>query len=61
MAIALRLKERRMVAEGTMPFDFEKPADFTYVARQRVTGFCSIPRRPTRKEQAEFYPGQCSV
>ena len=34
MSIALKLKERRMVAEGTMAFHFEKPAGFTYVAGQ---------------------------
>jgi ferredoxin-NADP reductase len=34
MAIALKLKERRMVAEGTMAFHFEKPPGFAYVAGQ---------------------------
>jgi len=34
MAIALKLKERRMVAEGTMAFYFEKPPGFAYVAGQ---------------------------
>jgi ferredoxin-NADP reductase len=34
MAIALKLKQRRMVAEGTMAFHFEKPAGFAYVAGQ---------------------------
>ena len=34
MAHALRLKERRMVAEGTMALHFEKPTGFTYVAGQ---------------------------
>jgi ferredoxin-NADP reductase len=34
MAIALNLKERRMVAEGTMAFHFEKPPGFEYVAGQ---------------------------
>jgi ferredoxin-NADP reductase len=34
MAIGLKLKERRMVAEGTMAFRFEKPAGFAYVAGQ---------------------------
>ena len=34
MAIALKLKKRRMVAEGTMAFHFEKPPGFAYVAGQ---------------------------
>lgn len=34
MAISLKLKERRMVAEGTMAFHFEKPTGFAYVAGQ---------------------------
>jgi ferredoxin-NADP reductase len=34
MPIALKLKNRQMVAEGTMAFHFEKPAGFTYVAGQ---------------------------
>lgn len=34
MAIALKLKAHRVVAEGTMAFHFEKPARFTYVAGQ---------------------------
>ena len=34
MAAELKLKERRMVAEGTMSFHFEKPAGFAYVAGQ---------------------------
>jgi ferredoxin-NADP reductase len=34
MAIELKLKERRMVAEGTMAFHFEKPTGFAYVAGQ---------------------------
>ena len=34
MAIALKLKERRIVAEGTMAFHFQKPPGFAYVAGQ---------------------------
>lgn len=34
MAIALKVKERRMVAEGTMAFHFEKPPGFEYAAGQ---------------------------
>lgn len=49
MANALRLKERRMVAEGTMAFHFVKPSGFTYVAGQAGDWILQHPEK-TDKE-----------
>lgn len=49
MAIALKLKGRRMVAEGTMAFHFEKPAHFSYVAGQAGDWILQHPEK-TDKE-----------
>lgn len=49
MAMALRLKERRMVAEGTMAFHFVKPSGFTYVAGQAGDWILQHPAKTDRE------------
>ena len=49
MAIALKLTKRRMVAEGTMAFHFEKPAGFAYLAGQAGEWILQHPQK-TDKE-----------
>ncbi|HEX5236366.1 MAG TPA: FAD-dependent oxidoreductase [Silvibacterium sp.] len=55
MAMKLKLKERRMVAKGTMSFHFEKPAGFAYVAGQAGDWILQHPAKTDKEGEKRSF------